>query len=213
MKIPSKELARITAAWERNWGDVPPEADDLAYHFPDRWVRLHSLPRSKRYPDTPEEYAILLDRHHATLRELAGGADGAGEVLVMTWAGSWTSRPGRRRPEVVAAMPNPRRWVSYIMDEDEPEFTWWSHIYLNRVPMDPDSLNPLLRAVADETATGVIIAPDTLEWLYHPYDGGADVLLPSRARRNQLAATFRAWLPPRGHTRARLRARRATATR
>jgi hypothetical protein len=41
----------------------------------DRWVRFHSLPESKRYPDSQAEYAIELDRHYTVLSELDLGSD------------------------------------------------------------------------------------------------------------------------------------------
>lgn len=52
------------------------------------------------------------------------------------------------------------------------------------------ALDPLLRQVADDETGGVIIAPPDLRWLYHPYDGGADVIAPSTAERDALAKRF-----------------------
>ena len=43
----------------------------------------------------------------------------------------------------------------------------------------------------------VILTDDQCKWLYHPYDGGADVLAPSTATRDQVAVRHRSWLSKR----------------
>lgn len=84
MTVGRKERARLLAVWEQRWPGSWPEADKLRGLFPDRWVRFHSLPGSKRYPDTEAEYEILLDRHHGVLVELAGSTYGAIDALILT---------------------------------------------------------------------------------------------------------------------------------
>lgn len=48
--------------------------------------------------------------------------------------------------------------------------------------------------VADDELGNVIISPMDLRWFYHPYDGGADVILPSTADRDRLRDRHRDWL-------------------
>jgi hypothetical protein len=40
----------------------------------------------------------------------------------------------------------------------------------------------------------VLLADAGLRWLYHPYDGGMDVMLPSTAERDVLRDRYRDWL-------------------
>ena len=75
---PTAEATARILAWEENWPGGHPVADELKYRFPDRWVRFHSLPESKRYPDTPAEYDELLHRHNTVLAELCGRRGAAG---------------------------------------------------------------------------------------------------------------------------------------
>lgn len=63
------------------------------------------------------------------------------------------------------------------------EHAWW-----------PGTLDPVLHAAADDEIAGVIIAVPDLDWLYHLYDGGADVLLPTEAERDQPRDRRRNWL-------------------
>ena len=39
----------------------------------------------------------------------------------------------------------------------------------------------------------MLVADVALRWLFHPYDGGMDVIAPSVQQRDHLAARFRTW--------------------
>jgi hypothetical protein len=55
-------------------------------------------------------------------------------------------------------------------------------------------LDPLLRQVADEVIANVVLADTDLRWLYHPYDGGMDVILASSGERDVMRHRHRDWL-------------------
>ena len=58
----------------------------------------------------------------------------------------------------------------------------------------------LLRAAADGQLVGMIIISMDADWLYHPYDGGADIIAASPKARDDLREKFQSWLSshPRG---------------
>ncbi len=173
---------------DRRWGATPPAGDLL--RNAETWVRFHSLPRSKRYAETPEEYDELLRRHHTVLHELAA-TTGSDEVLVLTLAWSCSTLPVPRSAPLQTAVPGSTYWASF-RDPDDPES--WSHTFVDRLPLTPEALDPLLRLVADDGAAGVIICDDDLTWFFHPYDGGADVIPATTTMRDELRARHRAWL-------------------
>ncbi|WP_307871515.1 hypothetical protein [Micromonospora sp. M61] len=155
-------------------------------------MRFHSLPGSKRYPDNESEYAILLDRHYTTLSELDPGA----ALLVVT--SEWTESPATtpqmwpRRSEVT---PSAWHWQTLLEEpEEEPEYRSYTQLYAETIPWRQDAIDVLLRAVADDELANVLLAPTDLRWLYHPYDGGADVILPTREQRDALKANHQDWL-------------------
>lgn len=120
--------------------------------FPDKWVRFHSLPESKRYPDSEREYGIVLDRYNAVLDELFAGQ----EIYVITPDWSEEAERGPRPAADLRLHPDARYWTSTVRDpDDEPTYT---HLYL-----------------------------------YCPYDGGADVLLPT-FERDALRLRHSEWL-------------------
>ncbi len=58
--------------WSKHLPDAPPLAHILRQTYQPRWLRIHSLPESKRYPETEAEYAELLFRHNTVATEVLG---------------------------------------------------------------------------------------------------------------------------------------------
>jgi hypothetical protein len=185
------ETVALSQLWDERW----PGCSKLPYELRaawDRWVRFHTLPGSKRYPDTEDEYRIVLARHNTVLAELVTGF----EVLVVTAGYSDAAEltePCRSPETVAAAHPHAMYWTSVCRD-DEPGFESWMHLYAGRLPWSEGCLDRLLRQVADDVIANVVIADVDLLWLYHPYDGGMDVILPSPDARDALRDRHLDWL-------------------
>lgn len=84
-----------------------------------------------------------------------------------------------------------------LADRDDAGWESWIHLYVSMSRWQDGELDLLLRLVADDETRGVIIAPPDLAWLYHPYDGGADVITRYKGERDALAARHTGWLPAR----------------
>ncbi|MEV0456725.1 DUF3885 domain-containing protein [Catellatospora methionotrophica] len=63
----------LNGLWEQQWPECPPVAYLLGSRYPDRWVRFHTLPGSKRYPENEDEYRTVLNRHYTVLTNWAPG--------------------------------------------------------------------------------------------------------------------------------------------
>ena len=55
-------------------------------------------------------------------------------------------------------------------------------------------LNDLFRLVACDEVGNILIISTTKNVVYHPYDGGADVILPSSEMRDILREEYKEWL-------------------
>lgn len=79
-------------------------------------------------------------------------------------------------------------WLSLQYDTQSPEYdadnSIWIHLFISQGSLN-DGLEPLLKLVADDVTREVVIYPPDFEWLYHPYDGGCDIIAPSTAIRDQ----------------------------
>ncbi len=111
----------------------------------------------------------------------------------MTCSWSQDSRPRKRSAELERAAPQAALWKSIVEDNSDADHLAWLHLYVTRHHATSE-LNRLLKLVADDVTAGVIIADEELTWLYHPYDGGADVIAPSEEMRDALRDTYSNWL-------------------
>ncbi|MEU5694350.1 hypothetical protein [Actinosynnema sp. NPDC020468] len=182
----------LSSLWRRRWPGCPPLADTLKHAHGDRWVRFHSLPGSKRYPDDDTEYDIVLHRYNTVLDELFRGQ----EVRIVTSDWSTTPRPPGLSDRHASLNPDARYWTSVPTDETEtdPEFITYTHLHVARRPWRPGLVDDLLRAAADDTAHDVMITSLSFDRVHHPYDGGADVLLPTTGERDTLRQNHADWL-------------------
>ncbi|MBB5806655.1 hypothetical protein F4560_006423 [Saccharothrix ecbatanensis] len=173
----SHPIPDLLHQWNRNWARCDPAAYMLKQAYRERWVRFHSLPESKRYAETEAEYAIILERYNTVLNELFAGED----VYVIT--GQWRDDP----------KPQTDYWTTICTDPDPDDPTYW-HVYAKRIPWTTGAIDPLLRDVADDVEANVMITDVAMTRIHHPYDGGADVLLPTSEERDVLRARHTEWL-------------------
>lgn len=175
--------------WSRRWPTCRPIGHELRDGARATWVRFHSLPGSKRYAESASEYDELLGRHNTVIGALvADSASAAVQVFTCAWSSEPSPTPREVALERVAPAPS-TLWASI---EQEPGH--WTHLYAGTLPWRTGVLDDLLRLVADDHTAGVIIASTDLSWLYHPYDGGADVIASSIEDRDRLTAAHREWL-------------------
>ena len=183
--------------WCVKFPGCEPVAHRLRATFLDRWVRFHSLPDSKRYPDDQDEYATVLGRQNRILDELVGGE--AGIILLTT---EYSGPPGTVEispvPELQSIARGEKPWRTVPMhevDENFDESTYW-HVFASELAWRPGVLDPVLRLVIDNVIANVMIVDRGCRWIFHPYDGGMDLILENSAARDGLRSTHADWLSP-----------------
>ncbi|MBN9117653.1 MAG: hypothetical protein J0I06_00525 [Planctomycetes bacterium] len=179
--------------WQERFPNCEPVSHLMRTAFRKRWVRFHSLPESKRYPENEGEYETVLHRHNRILGELVGSERG---VALLTTGYSETPQPVRTYPELDAFDPNAKLWRTVAMHELERDFSdpnYW-HVFASGWEWRRGLFDPLVRLVADGTVANVMIVDLDCRWLLHPYDGGMDVILDSPAARGRLRAIHKDWL-------------------
>lgn len=182
------ELAWLTSKWEAKFPGVQPIGHQVRND--ERWVRFHSLPESKRYAESEDEYEELLRRHHALLNKLAApGTD----LIAITASWSPTNYARSRPRALQASAPSAELWQSFVAEPDDDE-AWFTNLFVSKLKNSPASLDRLLRLVADEGTADVFLTTAELNWLYHPYDGGADVIASSVEQRDSMRQEFADWL-------------------
>jgi len=177
--------------WAKHIGDLPPIAHSLRVAHGDRWVRFHSLPDSKRYADSDQEWSLLLERHNEVLGTLV--ADGT-ELQLLTTRWSESERPESPHAEICKLQMPAEHWRTVPMHEihGDPEPHYW-HVFRSSVEWASGSLDQLIRLVADDRIRNVMILDASDSWLFHPYDGGMDVILRTSAERDEFANQYKQW--------------------
>ncbi len=183
--------------WEQQFPDCEPIAHHLGMAFPDRWVRFHSLPGSKRYPENEAEYATVLNRHNRILAELTGSERG---VVLLSTGYSESANPVRPQPELERLDPKAMPWRSVPMHELEEAFAatscYW-HVFASVWEWHQGLFDPIVRLVADDLLANIMIVNPACRWILHPYDGGMDVIAESSVARDRLKSSYYNWLSAR----------------
>ncbi len=190
-------MTQLTLAWNHRWPSCRPVGYELRNCARESWVRFHSLPEAKRYADNEVERTQLLRRHNVVLQELASAVAEPSELLVLTY--SWSSSREVTLRDDVAQFnaPDAVHWKSVLLDADA-DGERWTHVHVSQVAWHLGALDELLLSVADDV-TWADIAPADFEWVYHPYDGGADVVSTSTSTVSALRSKYRDWLSPHDH--------------
>ncbi|MFE9216017.1 hypothetical protein ACFYN3_06695 [Streptomyces lavendulae] len=193
MSVPLADPAheRLARLWQGQRPPGPWLPWDLKGVYQDRWVRFHSLPESKRYPEDEAEYAVALDRYNTVLDELFAG----GEVYVVSLDWADPAEPTQWSHHRRALHPQGTVWTTLDeTDDPDPEYHNRWYFYADRRPWQRGCADALLRAVADDALSGVFFTDPDLTRIHHPYDGGADVILPTPQERDHLRDRHTSWL-------------------
>ncbi len=180
--IPANARIEFIAAWDRVCGPVAPFGHDLRVRLRHRWARVHSLPRSKRYPTTAEEWHILLERQNTLIDDLIADASEL-RIVILWYRDGEPSFENARLDDLGAFSSHPEK-------PDEPRFRAFQ---LRRI-WKRRSLDPLLTEIADDRLDAMILVSDSL---IAPYDGGIDVYLRDASAALAFKDRFAAWLSPR----------------
>jgi hypothetical protein len=182
--------AELTRHWQEHYG-TEPVAYELRKTLPDRWVRIHGLPEMKRYPESPDEYAIILHRHNKVLSDLLG----PGEPAIIVTAGYSDSQDTTPRQNPDLQHPLSWHWTSLPMEPEDPS-SYYLHLFARVITWQPGILDDLLRLVASDKAADVMIIGCAQGVTYHPYDGGGDIIARDQSHRDELKVKFANWLSP-----------------
>ncbi len=179
--------------FERHWSitypDVPPVGYMLREKYPERWLRIHTLPESKRYPTSEEEYAEILRRHRTLLEDIIGPTS---FVLVLTGY-SETPLPVLSSAWLQSRYPDSRPFATHKMNGEAGSECYW-HFFMVMQTWAPFAYDDLLRLVADDVLADVLFVRLDIANIYAPYDGGADIIVSSSSARDAMRQRYASWL-------------------
>jgi hypothetical protein len=191
-------VIEILSGWEAAFLGSPPLAHEIREAFADsgsnRWVRFHSLPHSKRYPENEAEFSEVLARFNSLLGALVA-VQGSCRVTLLTTAGSLESTSTQPPEKLRALDAEAKHWRSVVLEEAQeglPRSYW--NVFASTWAWSPGVFNSVVRQAAMWEIVNVMMVPPDLTWMIHPYDGGVDVITRTPEECGILRAKYRAWL-------------------
>lgn len=186
------DSSQIATRWRMAFGAAPPVAFVCRDALESRWLRIHSLPGSKRYPSNESEYDELLRRHNTVAEAVLG--EEAECVLFMASFGSPAMNPivaDLLTAREAAFVPLPE--LSTAIDGGSESINFAAAL----VSWRSRRFDSLIRAIADDRSGPVMFANLDRSTAYAPYDGGADLFLASREMAATMTIVWSDWLSSR----------------
>ena len=180
--------------WDTYYPESNPIGHELRIAYPDRWLRIHSLPNSKRYAESEDEYQTILVRQNRIISDLFG--EGSQIIIV---SGQYEMELSEKASTVLSDYGQFEKCQTIALHKlypEEYEDDFYYDVYIRTDHWKRNSQNELLRNIADDDFRAMFICPKR-KCIVAPYDGGLDVIVDSTAKRNQLKEKYKDWLSKR----------------
>lgn len=187
---------QLNAYWTRSFPECPPVGFLFKHIYKDRCARFRSFDDGRKLPAAEADYAQVCDRQNTLLDHLFLGEP---QVVLITTIPSENEVPPKDAPSFLNFDPNGRFIHSLGMNEFQLEFqtpSYW-HLFMSSTDFRRGRFDPVLRAAAEDSAmcgvVNVIFLGPSSRRLLHVYPGGADAILESALKRDQVTARYSDW--------------------
>lgn len=85
-------------------------------------------------------------------------------------------------------------WLSISIAEENDEKPFYWHIYFDKKNWEAKSVNKLFLLIADDKIRNIIFYSFEKNIVYHPYDGGADLIFENSQLRDFYKEKYKDWL-------------------
>ena len=178
--------------WQKQFGETVPLGYRLRVDFADRWLRLHSLPQSKRFADGEAEYGIILQRANALCAELFGEHTKV-EVLYSRPSDISADFAHDHNDLFESNFGFDSEFRSVDMSEEPADRCEWTS-FCKTVIWKHGVFDKIFAKIADDELPFFLLKSPITHEVLAPYAGGFDLILKSDARVQTLKSRWAAWL-------------------
>jgi hypothetical protein len=185
--------------WAKNFPETPPINHLFKHHLKERWLRIHSLPDAKRYAETPEEWAILLERQNTLFADLMPN-----NAKICIVSGIYSNADKVLEKDVFDTLPYSKILKFKELDvldfhaisgdwfDEGMKFTpcFTEEIYA------PHKFDSILKSIANDEWRLFFLDPKT-RTIIAPYDGGVDIIFGEKHPLSIFKEKYRNWLSER----------------
>ena len=184
--------------WSTNYPATIPLSYCFRHDYKDRWFRIHSLPKSKRYADNEEEWNILLARQNSIIKDLL---DDSSKVYAVT--GEYDVNGSDEIPMFLSnEMFIDIKFNSvdtidlHKISPDEYENGAIYRPYVAELNWKENKYDNILKSIANDEIRVFFISVDK-KCLIAPYDGGVDFVMENNKVRDAYKTKYKDWLSER----------------
>ena len=180
--------------WNTNFKETIPLYFTFREAFPERWLRIHSLPESKRYADSESEMKILLCRQNQVFSDEIKENDDIylvrDEYFINTGEieDEFDFYPEYNFQKISVIKLN-----DYYNDYEENEKL---NILVTKDKWKKNHFNKLLEDIANDVSMVFFISIKR-KIIFAPYDGGMDIIYQNEQQRNFYKEIYKNWLSKR----------------
>ena len=180
--------------WNNKFPETPPVSNRFRDIYADRWIRIHSLPESKRYADTDQELKEVLRRYDCVLTDLVGGGN---EVLIIfcSYDADKDRSSCRSIREINFSLFESIRKQSFDPDDEDEGLELQCFYALDL--FESHKFDEVFTCVANNVIRNVFLVAIQSGRIFAPYDGGADIIVENRGSHDEYRERFREWLSAR----------------
>lgn len=180
--------------WNKEYPESFPINHELKWVYPERWFRIHSLPESKRYAESSDEYKIILDRQNQLINDLIGE-----ESEVAISFGLYGQDSTNNNFKELTDFGEFQKVLRIDLQKERPEEyedEMFLDIFVKTENWHHCKRNEILKAIADDKIRAMLVSPSK-KCVIAPYDGGVDVIVDSTEKRDRLKNKYSDWLSAR----------------
>jgi hypothetical protein len=184
--------------WISNYPGAFPMPHYFENDYRERWFRIHSLPGSKRYADTDDEWETLLARQNNIITDVLGNN---APILFLT--GDFSSEGGTELHPLNSVnsisdfqmIPLPTIDLYKIAPEHYDKGQYYNPVFCEET-WQPKKFDNILRDIAEDQLKAMFISIER-KFIIAPYDGGIDIVLDNKATRDHYKVKYKTWLSTR----------------
>jgi len=180
--------------WNKEYPETSPIGYELRHVYQDRWLRIHSLPESKRYAENENEYKIILERQNQLIEDIIGNKT---EIAISF--GFYTNDITSENYKELNDFGEFYKVLTIDLHKENPEEyepEMFFDIYVKIDHWQTNKKNEILRAIADDRIMAIFVCPSNRR-IIAPYDGGVDIILESTEKRDEMKLKYKDWLSKR----------------
>ncbi len=178
--------------WRTNFPNCPPVSYLFKLHLNELWLRIHSLPDSKRYAENEEETQEMLRRQKKIFDEVIGESDGF--LVCLGYDENPVKIYAKEFPYLASLLTQESKPIALKSVKADRKPNEFFQAGFGKQKMRFDDLSEIFIAVANWRITHFFILNIQSKRLFAPYGGGVDLILESSVKRDELKEKYKNWL-------------------